>query len=134
MASPRLEVVIGIVVRAGRLLICRRRTEDVFGGLWEFPGGKRLDGESIQDCLGRELREELAIAVKWTGALSIIEFDYPKLSVRLIPLLCTPVDGSEPLPLASQEIRWVAPLELRQFRFPEANGKLIKEIIEGLGR
>src|SRR5438094_906042 len=61
----RIEVAIAVVVRDGRVLICRRRDDDpVLGGYWEFPGGKLEPGETIEQCLVRELEEEVSIAVR----------------------------------------------------------------------
>ena len=59
-----IEVAAGLVFRDGQLLITQRRMQDHLGGLWEFPGGKREVNESFEDCLRRELKEELGIEVK----------------------------------------------------------------------
>ena len=54
----QIDVAIGVVKRDGRILICQRKSEDTFGGLWEFPGGKREPGEELEACLAREMMEE----------------------------------------------------------------------------
>ncbi len=64
--TPALQVVdvaAGLIFRDGKLLITQRRTDAHLGGLWEFPGGKREPNETFEECLVRELREELGIEV-----------------------------------------------------------------------
>ena len=60
----RIEAAIAIVIRAGKILVCQRKDEDTFGGFWEFPGGKQEDGETLEQCLARELLEELNICAR----------------------------------------------------------------------
>ena len=127
----RKDVVIAVVVRAGKVLICQRKAEDSFGGYWEFPGGKREQGETPQQCLAREMMEELALKVDALEALPAIEHDYPNLRVCLLSYLCT-ADG-EPRPIACQKLAWVEPAQLADYRFPEANAPLLKQIGERLG-
>jgi mutator protein MutT len=124
--------VLGIITAERKVLICRRRQGDAFGGLWEFPGGKREKDESIERCLARELAEELGITVRITAALDPLDFDYPNQHVRLVPILCT-LESGEPQALASQELRWVPLTSLRDFKFPEANERLISEITDEFG-
>lgn len=127
----RVEVVIGIVVRQGKVLICRRRAQDPLAGCWEFPGGKVEPGESLLDCLARELAEELAITARPIEPLAIIEHDYPHVQVRLHPYLCE-YDSGEPRPLASEQAIWVSPAELPRYHFPPANDHLIQELVARL--
>lgn len=124
----RVEVVLGIILRGGQILVCRRHDTGAFAGLWEFPGGKRDDDEPIQDALARELIEELGVKVRITGSLDALDFDYPTIHVHLIPLLCA-IESGEAKPLASQELKWVPCEQLRAMHFPEANATLIEQII-----
>jgi len=125
--NPQTDVVIAIVVRRGNILICQRRQNAALGGYWEFPGGKIEPGESREQCLERELAEELAIRVRPLKALDSIEFDYSEASIRLHPYICEHVDG-EPQPIASQRITWVSPRELQNYKFPPANDRLIADL------
>jgi 8-oxo-dGTP diphosphatase/A/G-specific adenine glycosylase len=124
----RVDVAIAIISRADALLICRRRDTDRLGGYWEFPGGKRRDDETVEQCLARELQEELDIEVEVIAALPAIEHDYPDIRVRLHPYLCAHKSG-EPAPIGCAETKWVQPHELREYRFPAANKELIEEVI-----
>jgi mutator protein MutT len=127
----RTDVVIGVVARAGKVLICQRPEGKSFAGYWEFPGGKREPGETIVQCLRRELREELAIEVTPVHALSTVDHDYPRGQIRLHPWVCDH-DAGDPQRLASQRIVWVEPRELTHYQFPPANDRLIAEAIEYL--
>ena len=128
----RADVVIGIVTRAGKVLICQRPEGKAFAGYWEFSGGKREPGESIESCLRRELREELAIEVTPERPLTPINHDYPRGRIRLLPYLCIQSDGGEPRPLECQQTAWVRPSELRHYQLPPANDSLIEEVIASL--
>ena len=128
----QVDVVIGIVLRDdGHVLVCQRRDGGHLGGYWEFPGGKREPGESLERCLLRELQEELAIHVRPLTALDIIEHQYPAVRVRLHPYLCAHVAGT-PQPIGCQRVEWVAATQLGDFRFPPANDALIADLIRRL--
>src|SRR2546425_7387498 len=80
---PSVEVAAGLVFRDGKLLITQRHTDAHLGGLWEFPGGKREAGESFEECLVRELREELGIEVEVGNLIENINHEYPDKAVHL---------------------------------------------------
>jgi mutator protein MutT len=125
----RVDAAIAIVAKQGKILICQRKNDKALGGFWEFPGGKREPGESLEDCLRRELREELAIEVRPLRALTPIEHDYPHVHVRLHPFLCAH-DSGQITHLECQTSRWIDPPALRDFRFPPANEPLLEEVIK----
>ena len=127
----RIEAAIAIVLKGGKILVCQRKDDDTFGGYWEFPGGKQEDGESLEQCLARELREELNIAARPTTLLDPIVHDYPEVLVRLHPFLCEHESG-EPELLECQATRWIDPAELPNYRFPPANESLIEQILKSL--
>jgi A/G-specific adenine glycosylase len=126
--APRTDVAIAVIVRDGKVLVCRRPPTGTFPNFWEFPGGKREPSESIRDCLRREVREELALDVESVQALSTIDHNYPHRSIRLHPYVCRH-DGPEPQLLAAQESAWVDPADLPTYQFPPANEPLIAEVI-----
>jgi mutator protein MutT len=127
----RVQVAIGIVVRDGQTLICQRHKANTFGDLWEFPGGKLEPGESPTDCLHRELREELSIAVSVLRPLTPIDHAYPTVHVTLHPFLCQHVSG-EPRPNAAQQLRWVPLHDLNDYPFPAGNAPLLTELLRSL--
>jgi 8-oxo-dGTP diphosphatase len=132
--SPMTEIdaAIGVVTRQGRILICQRKADDTFGGLWEFPGGKCEPGEELEQCLARELMEELAIEVRIVKRLTAIRHEYPHALITLHPFLCQH-DKGEPKLLECQQVKWVKAKELVEHEFPPANESLLAEIIGELG-
>jgi mutator protein MutT len=124
----RVDAAIAIVCRDQKVLVCQRKDDDTFGGFWEFPGGKQEPGETLEQCLARELREELAIAARPIARLTSVEHDYPQVQICLHPFICAHESG-EVEHLECQASRWIAPSALRQYRFPPANETLIEEAI-----
>ena len=107
-----------------QILIDRRRPEGTMGGLWEFPGGKIEAGETVEECIKREIDEELAIDIEVGEHLITIDHDYAKLRVTLAVHECSHLKGV-PQPLECDEIRWVNLEQLEQFNFPAANFQII---------
>jgi 8-oxo-dGTP diphosphatase len=127
MNAPRshIEVAAGLVFRDGKLLITQRPAGSHLGGLWEFPGGKREANETIEECLRRELREEVCIDVTVRELIESITHDYPGKTVTLKFFWCS-WRGSEPQARGCPDFRWVAPEELGAYQFPEADIKLLE--------
>jgi mutator protein MutT len=123
----QINAAIAIVRRGQKILICQRKAEDVLGGFWEFPGGKCEPGESLEQCLARELAEELCIRADPLRQLTTIEHSYPTFRVRLHPFLCRHREGEVQL-IECQDARWIELSELRHFKFPPANESLFAEI------
>jgi 8-oxo-dGTP diphosphatase len=124
LAMKLTHVAIGIVIRDQLVLICRRRAIDSLAGYWEFPGGKVEPGESPEDCLHRELAEELGIKVSIRKAIEPFIYTYPHMKVYLLPFICDHMEG-EACPLAADELKWIRPAELANYRFPPANDDLL---------
>jgi len=127
-----LKVAIAIIRRDDRVLICRRKDDDSFGGYWEFPGGKLESGEPAESCIAREIREELAVEIRLLKLLPLIDHDYPRVRVRLYPFIAEIAEG-EPQMIECSELRWVKPQELRGYRFPGANQRFISTVLRLLG-
>lgn len=123
--------IIGVGIIEGendKVLIALRPENAMLGGLWEFPGGKRKKGESIQQTVERELKEELGVEVKACKELMTLKHTYSHFSITLHAWLCTLISG-EPKPKSSQEVRWVKKSELEQYPFPKANKVLTEKLI-----
>ncbi|WP_286188618.1 8-oxo-dGTP diphosphatase MutT [Synechococcus sp. A15-24] len=130
---PFQVICVGVVFNAqGELLIDQRLEKGLLGGLWEFPGGKLEEGETIETCIARELQEELGIAVTVGAELITVDHAYSHKKLRFVVHLCTWVSG-DPQPLASQQVRWVRPEELKNFPFPAANARIIEALLGSLG-
>ncbi|MBW4449387.1 MAG: 8-oxo-dGTP diphosphatase MutT [Spirirestis rafaelensis WJT71-NPBG6] len=131
--SPLPHKIIGVAVISndqGQILIDRRRPEGTMGGLWEFPGGKIEKGETVEECIKREINEELGIVIEVGKHLITIDHTYTHLRVTLTVHHCRHLTGI-PQPLECDEIRWVSLDELDQFAFPEANIEIIAVLREG---
>jgi mutator protein MutT len=122
-----IDVAAGLIFRGSKLLITQRRSEVDFGGLWEFPGGKREAGESFEDCLRRELWEELGIEVEVGELLDSTIHAYPEKTVHLKFYRCELL-REEPQTLGCNAIAWVGCDELERFKFPAADEKLLHEL------
>lgn len=110
-----------------QILIDRRKAEGLLGGLWEFPGGKLEPNETIQDCIKREIQEELAIDIEVGEHLITIDHAYTHFRVTLNVYHCRHVRG-EPQPIECDEVRWVELAELDQYPFPKANTQIIEAL------
>ncbi|GAB4226190.1 MAG: hypothetical protein Kow0049_04980 [Stanieria sp.] len=118
---------IGVAVirnQQGKILIDRRRSQGDMAGLWEFPGGKVEPAETIQECIKREIKEELGIEIAVRDRLITITHRYPNFDVTLFVHDCEHLDG-EPQPIECEEIHWVSVTEMANYPFPEANQQII---------
>ena len=126
-SSPLPHKAIGVAViwnEQGQILIDRRRPEGLLGGLWEFPGGKIEPGETVEECIKREIQEELGIDIAVGDRLITIDHAYSHFRVTLTVHHCRHLAGV-PQPIESDEIRWVTLDEIDQFPFPKANTQII---------
>ena len=119
-----VQVAAGLIVRDGRYLLAKRKAHVRLGGLWEFPGGKREHGESLEACLRRELREELGIEITHPELFQTIRHDYPDYSVELHFYRCSIASG-EVRSLDCERIAWALPWELTKFEVPPGDRSLI---------
>ena len=125
--SPTPHKTIGVAViwnDQGQILIDRRRPTGPLGGLWEFPGGKIEPGETVLECIKREIWEELGIEIEVGKHLMSIEHTYTDLRVTLTVHHCRHLTGC-PEPIECDEVRWVQLDELDQYPFPPANEQII---------
>ena len=126
-ASSIPHKLIGVAViwnEQGQILIDRRLPGSLLGGLWEFPGGKIEPGETVKECIKREIWEEIGIIIEVGEHIVTIEHTYTHLRVSLTVHHCRHLTGI-PQALECDAIRWVTPDELDQFTFPKANEKII---------
>jgi mutator protein MutT len=117
MAKPHFHVVAGLVWKDGKLLITRRPQGSHLAGYWEFPGGKQEPGESLEACLEREFREELAMEVRAVKHLLQIDHAYETKSITLHLFQCDWLSGA-PTPIGCDDLRWVKAEELAGVQLP----------------
>ena len=128
-----VEVAAGIVFRDGKILITQRRSQDHLGDLWEFPGGKREAEESFENCLRRELREELGIDVAVCELVNSVTHQYPEKTVQLKFYRCVWV-RNEPKAIGCQAFAWVGTPQLADYSFPAADTQLLETLRKSLAR
>jgi 8-oxo-dGTP diphosphatase len=126
-------VAAAIIARDGRYLITRRKPDTHLGGFWEFPGGKCEAGESLEDCLRRELREELDADVTAAVLFRTIRHTYPEKTVELHFFRCS-LESEEVKARDCAEIRWVESKDFRHYRFPPADEVILNALQEEPGR
>ena len=127
----RFDVAAGILWNGTEVLITRRHDHDHQGGRWEFPGGKRHVGETMQECLRREFQEELGIDVEVGPLWRALSHRYPDRTVSLYFHFCSNASAA-PRPLDVAELRWVLPASLPDFTFVEGDGPILPDLIRDL--
>lgn len=125
-------VVAAVVERDGRFLLTRRLEGTHLAGTWEFPGGKCDPGETHEDCLAREMREELAVEVT-TGELVLRTiFAYPDRTVELNFYRCALV--GEAVPQLGQDVLWAGREHLPDLELPPADKELVELLTQPLAK
>ena len=122
--TPHYDIAVGVIWKAGRVLIQKRPAAGLLGGLWEFPGGKVEDGETLEAALRRELREELTVDVADVRPFMVVKHAYTHFRVTLHVMHCRHLSG-EPQCHACDDWRWEDVDTLTRYAFPAANQKII---------
>lgn len=124
-------VACALVDADGRVLISKRPEGKALAGLWEFPGGKLEAGETPEECLVRELKEELGIVTKVAclAPLTFASHAYDTFHLFMPLYVCRRFEGI-PTGIEGQEIKWVYPRKLRDYPMPAADEPLIPALVE----
>ncbi len=120
-------VAAAVVIEGGRVLLTQRAEGKHLGGLWEFPGGKLEPGESPEEALVRECREECGIEIAVAEILDVTFHRYADRDVLLLFYRCSIVSG-EVRHLQVSDHAWVAPTELDRYELPPADAQVIAHI------
>lgn len=130
-ALPHYDVVAAVTVREdGRVLVAQRRPEDMLGGLWEFPGGKRQEGETLEAALRRELQEELGITLDVGAQLTTIQHAYTHFRITLYAFQCR-LSAGEPRCIECADFKWTAIADLHALPMA-ATDRRIARVVERL--
>lgn len=123
------QVVAALIWERDKFLICKRPSHKARGLYWEFAGGKVEKGETKQQALIRECREELGIAVEVHGVFMELSHEYPDLKLQLTLYNVTILSG-RPQRLEHEELKWITPDEIPDYAFCPADEKILKRILE----
>ena len=123
------DVVAALIWDNDKFLACQRPANKSRALLWEFVGGKVESGESLQDALIRECREELNILVVPQNIFMTVIHEYPDITVHLTLFNATIADG-EPQKFEHNDIQWVSPSEIPNYEFCPADEEILKKIVE----
>ena len=136
--TPHYDVTAGIIRNPqGEILIAQRPLDGLLGGLWEFPGGKQEDGETLPECLQRELQEELAIEVEVGEHFVSVKHGFTHFKITLHAYECTYVGAlpphTEPQSIGVADWAWVTEDSLERYSFGKADRQIIQAIHERKG-
>jgi len=126
-----IKVCCAIIENNCKILATKRGGQMHLSGFWEFPGGKLEKGENTEECIIREILEELDIHIVITGKLPYVEYHYPEKSIRLIPFICKLSSGEIKLHDHS-EYRWIEPESWKQLNWAPADIKVIEYYLDNL--
>ena len=122
------QVVAALIWQGERFLICQRPPEKARGLLWEFVGGKVEPGETRQEALVRECREELAVTVQVGEVFMEVTHPYPDLTVHLALFHAAIVEGV-PQRLEHQDLRWITREEIPLYPFCPADQAILAQLM-----
>lgn len=123
------DVVAALIWEEDRFMICQRPAHKARGLLWEFVGGKVESGESMEEALIRECREELDIELSVGDVFMQVVHEYPDLHVRLTLFHATIREG-KPKMLEHNDIRWITPAQIPAFEFCPADEEILERLME----
>jgi A/G-specific adenine glycosylase len=124
---PHYLATAGVLQREGKVLIGRRPEEKLLGGLWEFPGGKQGQNESLEECLRRELEEELSLKVEVGSSLGVFDHAYTHFRITVHAFVTEIIDG-EPEALDHDELAWVRPSKLVQYPMGKIDRAIARQV------
>ncbi|HMM27045.1 MAG TPA: A/G-specific adenine glycosylase [Aggregatilineaceae bacterium] len=129
--TPHFDVTAAVIRRAdGQVLIAQRPPDAMLGGLWEFPGGKREPGETLRDCLAREIREELGIEIRVGEQIGVVRHGYTHFRITLYAFYGEIASG-EPRAIGCAAWTWATLDDLDRYAFPVTDRKIIALLRDG---
>ncbi len=127
-------VTAAIILNESRVLIGRRKPNQALGGYWEFPGGKVENGESLVDCLKRELKEELSVNAKVSEDIfAMVDHSYDGGEIQLVAMLAD-IGDQQPVGTVHDFLAWAAIEELSSYKLAPADVPIAQKIIQKFGQ
>lgn len=128
-----VEVVAALIWKQDKFMICQRPAHKKRGLLWEFVGGKVEPGETLEQALVRECREELDVTLSVGDVFMEVDHRYPDIHVHLTLFHATIAEG-KPKKLEHNDIRWITPAEIPRYAFCPADQEILERIMEKRGK
>jgi mutator protein MutT len=125
--KKQIEVSAALIFQNGELLITQRRANAHLGGLWEFPGGKREANETCEQCLAREIHEELGVKIYVGELFEETTHAYAEKTIHLKFFICKLLGGG-PQPLGCAALKWIGKTKLADYEFPAADAQLLEKL------
>ncbi len=122
------EVSAALVIKEGKIFIAQRPEGKPLPNLWEFPGGKLEEGETLQQCLKREIKEELSLDVEVGDFIMDTTYSYPNGEFKINLYRTYFPENAEPKLNVHQKFAWVAPEDLDNYEFPPADTDIIRHL------
>lgn len=122
---PTYNIVVGLIYFNNKLLIAKRKDDQMLGGLWEFPGGKINENETEKQALIREIKEEVNLDISINQKLGTIKHAYSHFKINLHAYICTSTTQNA-VALSASKLKWINENDLENYAFPTANKKLFK--------
>lgn len=127
MTKPHLRVTAAVIEKQGCYLAALRPQGEMNGGLWEFPGGKIKPGESPEQCLKREIEEELGIGIRVLELIGENQHEYETFHIELLAYGAVWISG-ELNPREHAALRWISPSEMDQIQWAPADLPIVERI------
>lgn len=125
-----VKVVAALIWKEDRFMICQRPAHKARGLLWEFAGGKVEQGETDEEALIRECKEELDIEIGTKDIFMSLVHNYPDMEVNLI-LFNAYIKSGEPKLLEHNDIKWITTAEIHKYDFCPADEEILKKLMKG---
>lgn len=122
--KEHFEVVAAVIERDGKIFCCQRGSKGECAFKWEFPGGKIEPGETKEEALIREIKEELKCSINIERFITTINYEYDTFSLTMHVFLCSLID-SEPILLEHKSSKWCDKDKLKELDFAEADKSLL---------
>jgi len=124
---PHFTVSAAVIRRNGKVLLAKRPSKGLLGGMWEFPGGKIEEDETLEQCLTREIREELDAIIQVGEPFGVYQHAYTHFRITVHAFLCKLKEG-EPKPIEAAELAWVSPSTLPQYPMGKVDRQIARKL------
>jgi A/G-specific adenine glycosylase len=125
---PHYTVTAAVIRREGKVLLARRPSKGLLGGMWEFPGGKTEQGETLEECLKREIQEELDAHIQVGEPFGVYQHAYTHFRITLHAFFCQLID-TEPKPIEAAELVWVSLNELQHYPMGKVDRQIARKLV-----